>query len=344
MKKILLLVLSLAAAVGVYAQETDEAIANAYPGYELIFHDEFNYTGLPKDEYWGYDQGHRNNEAQGYTYKARKNANVKDGNLVISAYKENTTVNGKSYQYSSASLVSKVKQDPSQNRAGWKYVRIEVRAKIPCALGNWPAIWMLGADPSWIAWPYSGEIDIMEYYPSDGKEAIHANACWGDGWSQWGQTWNSKVKYVSDLVKKDKDWRDKYHVWRCDWDHDYIRIYCDNELLNSIRVSDAQESHVWWGDGHMDKNYNPFRDQPMYLLINLALGGNNGGSLSNFKSPQRYYIDYVRVYSKTSSTGISSLTLGKNQDSSFYALDGRRSVRPHSKGIYIYQGKKVVIR
>ena len=215
MKKILLLALSLAAAVGVYAQETDEAIANAYPGYELIFHDEF-----------GYDQGHRNNEAQGYTYKTRKNANVKDGNLIISAYKENTTVNGTSYQYSSASLVSKVKQDPSQNRAGWKYVRIEVRAKIPCALGNWPAIWMLGADPSWIAWPYSGEIDIMEYYPSDGKEAIHANACWGDGWSQWGQTWNSKVKYVSDLVKKDKDWRDKYHVWRCDWDHDYIRIYC----------------------------------------------------------------------------------------------------------------------
>ena len=249
MKRIFFLALSLAAAVGVYAQESDEAIANAYPGYELIFHDEFDYTGLPKDEYWGYDQGHRNNEAQGYTYKKRKNANVKDGNLVISAYKENTPVNGKSYQYSSASLVSKVKQDPSQNRAGWKYVRIEVRAKIPCALGNWPAIWMLGADPSWIAWPYSGEIDIMEYYPSNGKEAIHANACWGDGWSQWGQTWNSKVKYVSDLVKKDKDWRDKYHVWRCDWDHDYIRIYCDNELLNSIRVSDAQESHVWWGNG-----------------------------------------------------------------------------------------------
>ena len=84
--------------------------------------------------------------------------------------------------------------------------------------------------------------------------------------------------------------------------------------------------------------------QPMYLLINLALGGNNGGSLSNFKNPQRYYIDYVRVYSKTSSTGIRSLTLDKNQDSYFYALDGRRSVRPHSKGIYIYQGKKVVIR
>ena len=82
----------------------------------------------------------------------------------------------------------------------------------------------------------------------------------------------------------------------------------------------------------------------MYLLINLALGGNNGGSLSNFKSPQRYYIDYVRVYSKTSSTGIRSLMLDKNQDSYFYALDGRRSVRPHCKGIYIYQGKKVVIR
>ena len=329
--------------MGLYAQESDEDIAHAYPGYELIFHDEFNYSGVPKSEYWDYDQGHRNNEAQGYT-TLRKNANVKDGNLVISAFKENTTVGGKTYSYSSASIVSKVKQDPTQNRAGWKYVRIEVRAKIPCALGNWPAIWMLGGDPSWIAWPYSGEVDIMEYYPVNGKEAIHANACWGDSWSQWGQKWNSKVKYVSDLVKKDKDWRDKYHVWRCDWDHDNIKIYCDNELLNSIRVSDAQESRVWWGDGNMEKNYNPFRDQPMYLLINLALGGNNGGSLDNFKSPQRYYIDYVRVYSNTSSTGIQSLTADKKQGPYFYALDGSRSVRPHNKGVYIYQGKKVVIR
>lgn len=293
----MLLALAMAAAVGSYAQETQEQIENAYPGYKLIFNDEFNYTGAPKSEYWGYDQGHRNNEAQGYTTN-RKNANVKNGNLVISAFKEATTVNGKEYSYSSASIVSKVKQDPSQNRAGWKYVRIVVRAKIPCATGNWPAIWMLGSDPSWIAWPYSGEVDIMEYYPTNGKEALHANACWGDSYSQWGTKWDSKVKYVEDLAKTNSKWRDEYHVWRCDWDKDYIRIFCDEEQLNCIDLNKTSEWKVWWGDGNMEKNYNPFRDQPMYLLINLALGGNNGGSLDNFENPQRYYIDYVRVYSK----------------------------------------------
>lgn len=328
-KSLLLLSFALfAVAPTLSAQETDEQIENAYPGYKLIFHDEFNgRAGKINSDNWGFDQGHRNNEAQGYTTN-QKNARIDGkGNLVISAYKETTTVKGKTYQYSSASITSKFKQDASQNRPGWKYGRLEVRAKIPCATGNWPAIWMLGSDPSWIDWPYSGEVDVMEYYPSGGKEAIHANACWGDEKSQWGAKWDSKVRYVSDLAKNDAKWRDEYHIWRCDWDKDYIRIYLDGEQINCIDLDKTNESHVWWSDGDADKNYNPFRDQPMYLLINLALGGNNGGSLDNFSSPQRYYIDYVRVYSKEETTPSVELPQGTNliKNGDFEDVDGAKT-------------------
>lgn len=42
---------------------------------------------------------------------------------------------------------------------------------------------------------------------------------------------------------------------------------------------------------------NPFR-QPHYVLLNLALGGDKGGSLAKTQLPSKYYIDYVRIYQK----------------------------------------------
>ena len=44
-------------------------------------------------------------------------------------------------------------------------------------------------------------------------------------------------------------------------------------------------------------SYNPFR-HPHYILLNLALGGVNGGPIDDEAFPMRYEIDYVRVYQK----------------------------------------------
>ena len=46
-------------------------------------------------------------------------------------------------------------------------------------------------------------------------------------------------------------------------------------------------------------NQSPFRNRYQYLLLNLALGGDNGGSLDDTPFPCRYLIDYVRIYQKT---------------------------------------------
>ena len=70
----------------------------------------------------------------------------------------------------------------------------------------------------------------------------------------------------------------------------FIKIYLDDELLNEILLSETV-------NGTIGKGTNPFR-MPQYLLLNLALGGINGGEIDDKGIPMRYEIDYVRVYQK----------------------------------------------
>ena len=44
-------------------------------------------------------------------------------------------------------------------------------------------------------------------------------------------------------------------------------------------------------------NINPFK-QPHYMLLDLAIGGTQGGDPTNTKFPNRFEVDYVRVYQK----------------------------------------------
>ena len=78
--------------------------------YQLVWADEFNYTGLPDPAKWSYDEGGQgwgNDEAQFYTGKRMENARVENGHLIIEARKENSE--GKNY--TSARLVTKDKSD-----------------------------------------------------------------------------------------------------------------------------------------------------------------------------------------------------------------------------------------
>ena len=85
----------------------------------------------------------------------------------------------------------------------------------------------------------------------------------------------------------DPQWDQRFHIWRMDWDESSIKLYVDDLLLNETDLSKTINP-----DGK-----NPFH-QPHYLLLNLALGGTNGGELGDTKLPSRYLIDYVRVYQK----------------------------------------------
>ena len=290
MKRTFILSAAVATCLCTAAQTSDDSdIENAHLGYKLVFHDEFNTDGAPDANYWTYDLAHRNNEEQLYT---TKNATCADGCLVIEARKEDAQDSkGTTYHYTSSSLATKAATTGPYVSA-WTYGRFEVRAKIPAYLGCWPAIWLLSNEN--VEWPYSGEIDMMEYYPVDGAEALHANVAWGTT-TRWSAKWNNAIKKLADLEAVNANWKNEFHVWRMDWDSAYIRLYVDDELINTTNLDNTvnpRADYCWYD------NYNPYRGHNMYLLLNLALGGDNGGSLANTPFPCQYLVDYVRVYQK----------------------------------------------
>lgn len=249
--------------------------------WQLVWADEFEVDGRPSSENWDYEHGFVRNEE--YQWYQADNAYCADGLLVIEGRRERVLnphydPESKAWrkqrqyaEYTSASLRTK-------GLHSWLYGRFEVRAKIVAEDGLWPAIWFLGIEGEW---PACGEIDLMEYYAG----RILANACWA-GQRRWQPVWDSSKTPVAQLG--DADWDQTFHIWRMDWDAESIRLYLDDVLLNTIELSKTKNQG---GRGPE----NPFK-QPHYVLLNLAIGGRQGGDPSNTQFPSRYLIDYVRVY------------------------------------------------
>ena len=121
----------------------------------------------------------------------------------------------------------------------------------------------------------------MEYY----KGKLLANiACLGK---------DSKTEWFSKTFPVDSmggtKWASQFHVWRMDWTDEFIALYCDGVLLNKVDLALLENK-----DG---SGFNPFK-QPHFMLLNLAIGGQNGGDPSRTDFPKTFEVDYVRVYQK----------------------------------------------
>ena len=255
--------------------------------WTLVWSDEFNVDGRPDESVWSFEQGfQRNHEDQWYQ---ADNAWQQDGMLIIEARRDdrpNPLYRAGSRQwaaqrqrisYTSSCLHTRGKFD-------FLYGRMEVSARIPTAGGAWPAIWTLG---NGMEWPSCGEIDVMEYYRINNVPHILANAAWGND-RRFDAVWNSRRTPFSHFLGKDADWAQQFHLWRMDWNEQSIRIYLDDELLNEIPLSTTV-------NGSIGQYVNPFT-KPQYILLNLALGGDNGGTIDDTAFPMRYEIDYVRIF------------------------------------------------
>jgi beta-glucanase (GH16 family) len=234
--------------------------------WELVWNDEFNYTGLPDSSKWGYEVGFvRNNEPQYYTEKRIKNARVEDGSLILEAHKEIY----KGALYSSASIHNKTKGD-------FIYGKIEVCAKLPEGKGSWPAIWLLGSSYPETDWPICGEIDIMEHVGYDmGK--IHFNVHTNK--YNWSKKTNRNDSIMVPTASTD------YHVYAMEWYPEKLVFWVDGKQTYQF-VNDGTGEGGW-----------PF-DKPCYLILNLAIGGAWGGKygIDDAIFPVKYAIDYVRIY------------------------------------------------
>ena len=237
-------------------------------GWRLVWADEFETPGLPDPSRWTYEEGLvRNQEAQYYTRARRENARVEDGMLVIEARKEQ---HGQA-QYTSASLTT-------EGRAAWRYGRIEVRAKLPQGRGMWPAIWTLGTNRRQVGWPMTGEIDIMEFVGFD-PDTIHANVHTA-AFNHRDKTNRGAKVFVPRPFEG-------FHVYAMEWTKERIDVSVDGTTYFTFRNT---------GGGVREW---PF-DAAQYLILNVAVGGAWGGQrgIDDSIFPQRFYVDYVRVYQR----------------------------------------------
>lgn len=246
-------------------------------GYELVFADEFDDGSVPDPKKWVYDThrnaiGWYNNELQYYASGRPENARVENGHLILEAREE--TLNRAEFpdwggqKYTSARLVT-------QGRAAWTYGFYEVRAKLPCARGTWPAIWMLPEDPD-VVWPIGGEIDIMEhvgYEPGVIHHSVHTKAF------NFGRGTQKTTSHKLDTACTD------FHRYQLLWTPKFLLFGVDDAPKFMFEKKASGESR--W----------PF-DKPQHLLLNVAIGGDWGGrkGVDNKALPARMEIDHVRVY------------------------------------------------
>merc|ERR1719215_117128 len=211
--------------------------------------------------------GNGNNEEQFYTNR-RDNLYVEDSVLKIVGKRENFEWK----QFTSGKITTK-------NMGDWgPGTRIEVRAKLPLGVGTWPAIWMMPTDSNYGGWPASGEIDIMEAL---GRSHGHV----------FGTIHTHAYNHMKGTQKGKSFYTDfsEWHTYALDWEKEKLTWYTDGNLYNSFKPYNPSNYAEW-----------PF-DQPFYLILNLALGGNLGGEI-RFSEDQLMEIDYVRVYCLDGST------------------------------------------
>jgi beta-glucanase (GH16 family) len=247
---------------------------NAQSCYELVWSDEFNYTGLPDSTKWTHEVGGGgwgNNELQYYTNKRLENSRVEDGKLIIEARKEAYQGN----QYTSARLIT------YPNGHSWKYGKFEARMKLPYGQGIWPAFWMLGRNFfEGTSWPGCGEIDIMEMVGGDGTtgqgddDIVHGTVHWSDN--------GNHADYGGSKQLAEGIFNDDFHVFSITWDSKEIRWFLDGQQYHIIDITPS--------------DLNEFQKE-FFIILNLAVGGNwPGNPNSSTVFPQQLVVDYVRVY------------------------------------------------
>jgi licheninase len=242
------------------------------PNAQLVWRDEFNGSTLDLRK-WRFDtarnkQGWFNHERQYYSANRSENLRLRGGRLIIEARHESLRQQpdwgGQSY--TSAKIVS---------RQAWTYGFYEIRARLPCARGTWPAIWMLRQELR--KWPEGGEIDIMEQVGAEPNliySTLHTKA------------YNHTIGTQRSAQRPVPTSCSAFHRYQLDWQPDMITIGVDGRGILRHRRQAGDGNDQW-----------PF-DAPFDLILNLAIGGDwaSQKGIDDAALPQRMTIDYVRIW------------------------------------------------
>ncbi len=242
--------------------------------WDLVFSEDFNNQALDQNKwvtcYWWASAGCTNQGNHELEWYQPGNVSIQNGTLQLTA--EQQTVkgsDGKTYAYTSGMVTTgrTTKSTKYPAAFAFKYGFIEVRAWVPKGKGLWPAIWLLPADQQ-----TTPEIDVMEIIGDDPK-TVHMNFHYSNGDGSDGL---SGGQWISPT-----DLTEGWHVFAVDWKPDHIDWYIDG-----VRRREFTQQNL-------------IPAKPMYLIMNLAVGGDWPGSPdAQTLFPSVMKIDYVRVWKR----------------------------------------------
>ncbi len=240
--------------------------------WKLVWADEFEGDAIDTN-HWTFDIGNGRNSGWGnheleYYTSRPQNAFVSNGVLHIVAIQERY----KGQNFTSARL-------KTHRLFGKKYGRFEFRARLPRGQGYWPALWLMPCDSVYGGWAASGEIDVMENRGSDPTTVL--------GTIHFGGQWPKKTQsHGPPFQFRDGGSVTDFHTYALEWRTNTIEWSIDGQRYET--------QTNWWTSG--EKYPAPF-DQPFYIIMNLAVGGDFGGNPDAHTSfPGEMQVDYVRVY------------------------------------------------
>lgn len=234
--------------------------------WKMAFNDEFNGSTLDGSKWhtcfwWATDTCSIESNNELELYNA-SDVLLQNGYLRLRAQKRDMVGwNGTTYHYTSGMVMTGGRQGVKPPGFTYTYGFAEARVKVPAGQGLWPAFWML---PASYIWP--PEIDIMEILGNQ-PDVIHMTYHYSGGGP--GSTWTGS------------DFSAGWHTFAVDWEPGVITWYVDGVQRWQYKSSNVTS-------------------QPMYLLLNLAVGGSWPGSPdSSTVFPSYYDVDYVRVWQKS---------------------------------------------
>jgi beta-glucanase (GH16 family) len=238
------------------------------------FQDEFDGpAGAPPDpRHWSHDLGGGgwgNDELEIYTDDPANAFQDGRSNLVIRATRHQAPPSGGG----PGGIIYRSARLKTQGKFAQSGGSFEARIKVNSQRGLWPAFWLMGQDITDRGWPACGEIDVLEDF---GYSAVESSVHVPAG--------GVAVHTASQALPSDTGW----HVYRMDWSADRITFRRDGRRYLTVR-RDFCPAQAWV--------YGP-QEPPsggMFLLLNLAVGGNAGPPPDTTAFPADLLVDYVRV-------------------------------------------------
>jgi beta-glucanase (GH16 family) len=251
-------------------------LGQSHAGWEVSWIERFDGEGVNWNNWTAQIQANYNNEIQCYTddeTSEQRNFEVSDGTLKITARRQNINCpgqNGVNRPWTSGRINSK-------DKAEFLYGRIEARLRFSeLRGGTWPAFWMLEnriaedpfkGDNDNVGWPNpgAGEIDVWEWYANSGDRYITNFFNVGNCGGEIRPTYAGGANDVM-----------AFHTYGIEWTADDITFFMDDTIVAQHDLSNCSQY-----------------EEPMFVLLNVAMGGSLGGNIDPQLNAATMEIDYV---------------------------------------------------